>query len=825
VDPYLAYATIEDLALDDKSSKQKFANFRTALNKGLLKIMSKMGISVVRSYQSSQLFTSIGISETLVEQYFEGVNPKLSGIGIDEIVKDVLIKVEKARLAEETEKLINTYVFKEHARGLLGEKHSMTASRSKIIHKLVREKEIGLTQLELYQEYLSSGEEADPVGVRHLFQLKKAPQDIDLDQVQSREEILAKFGSGAMSFGALSAEAQRDIFYAMQEIGGRSNSGEGGENPYYYEEGITAFSKQVASGRFGVNALYLVSGKEIQIKIAQGAKPGEGGQLMGVKVNAEIARARHSLEQVDLISPPPMHDIYSIEDLKQLIYELKQLHPGIPVNVKLVAGAGIGTIAVGVAKAGADVIHISGGEGGTGAATLSSMKHAGIPWEFGLIEVHQHLLENDLRHLVRLRTDGGLHTGKEVVIAAILGAEEYDFGKLLLIAEGCIMARVCEKNTCPTGIATHDPRFKAKYQGKKEHIVQLMHYLAEDVRKHLGFLGKKSLEDIVGHTELLEPHQLHRDLIKARGLDLGFALAHHLPYDPQNLIENPFNEPVNDLNNLIVEDTQEAIEQQMDIQLDYPIKATDRAIPATLCGQISKRLHKKFVANFNGEGGTGNDQVYKKTIELTFTGSAGQSFCAYLTQHLKVKLFGEANDSVGKCMSGGVLVICPNPEANFHPEENVIIGNVALYGATGGKVFVNGLAADRFAVRNSGATAVIEGVGLHACEYMTQGKVVILGESSYNIGGGMTGGEVILFGNQGSNINKDYLAEAPLEEEDYRQLKTLLEEYLQETSSKKAQLILDNWKEMQKKFHRYVPKNLLRVIELQHLNGKHSVNT
>ena len=590
---------------------------------------------------------------------------------------------------------------------------------------------------------------------------------------------------------------------------GRSNSGEGGENPYYYSEGITAYSKQVASARFGVNALYLISGKEIQIKVAQGAKPGEGGQLMGVKVGVDIAKARNSLTNVDLISPPPLHDIYSIEDLKQLIYELKQLHPGVKVNVKLVAGAGIGTIAAGVAKAGADVIHISGGEGGTGAATLSSMKHAGLPWELGLIEVHETLLKNNLRSMVKLRTDGGLHSGKEVVIAALLGAEEFDFGKLLLIAQGCIMARICEKNTCPTGIATHNPRFKAKYKGTKEHIVAIMHYLAEDIRRQLQHLGVRTMEEIIGRTDLLEANQRHLDLIRSKNLDLGFILNKDFTYHTKDHTGNPFNEDTNVLNHTIVQDTKTTLISQEDIELTYNIKATDRAIPTTLCGEIAKMADQKFRHQFDKQT-NGTSQEYTGKVTLTFTGSAGQSFCAYLTSNIYVRLYGEANDSVCKTMSGGKVIIRPSKEAQFAPEESVIIGNVALYGATGGSLYVNGLAADRFAVRNSGATAVVEGVGLHACEYMTKGKIVILGETSYNIGSGMTGGEVIVLGNQDLNINKEYLAQQALEVDELTDLKALLEDYYKETESQKAKQILDSWQKTQSYFSRYLPIGLLK---------------
>jgi glutamate synthase domain-containing protein 2 len=474
--PYLAlqFAREENNEFDknlDADTREK--NLIKAFESGLLKVMSKMGISVVRSYQSSRLYTILGLDKELSHMYFRGVPSLIGGLGINEIVNNLLEQTKISENAFKENKLIHNYLLREHNRGLLGEKHSMTAQRSKIIHKFVNESDPTLSK-DLYQEYVNSFDSDLPINIRHLFELKKAEQKISIDKVQTSYDILRKFGSGAMSFGAISAESQRDIMYAMKEISGRSNSGEGGENPYYYKEGITSSTKQIASARFGVTSVYLISGDEFQIKIAQGAKPGEGGQLMSAKVNEDIAKARHSMTNVDLISPPPMHDIYSIEDLKQLIYELRQIKPTAKVSVKLVSGANIGTIAVGVAKAGADIIHISGGDGGTGAASINSMKHAGLPFEFGLIEVHEALIQNNLRNKLILRVDGGLNIGKDVVISAIMGANEFDFGKLLLIAEGCVMARVCEKNTCPAGIATHDPKFKARYKGSKDGIVKLL---------------------------------------------------------------------------------------------------------------------------------------------------------------------------------------------------------------------------------------------------------------------------------------------------------------------------------------------------------------
>jgi len=804
--PYIALEMArfeDDRALRDLDPDTRERNLIKAFESGLLKVMAKMGISVVRSYQSSKLFTAVGIGKKLTSEFFPGLYSPIGGIELEHVVDDIVRKLQLAREATESDKVIKTYFWKEHNRGKEGEKHSMTNSRSKIIHQLVRETGFSLQSTELFNEYLKLGEDDSPVNLRHLFDLKSAEQPLEIDQVQPREDILKTFGSGAMSFGAISAESQRDIFLAMREIGGRSNSGEGGENPFYFTDGITASAKQVASGRFGVTAEYLVSGNEFQIKIAQGAKPGEGGQLMGVKVNEDIARARYANVGVDLISPPPLHDIYSIEDLKQLIYELKQLKPDATVNVKLVAGAHIGTIAVGVAKAGADVIHVSGGDGGTGAATLTSMKHAGLPFELGLVEVHKALIANNLRKNVKLRTDGGLHTGKDIVTAAILGAEEFEFGKLLLVAEGCVMARICEKNTCPTGIATHDPKFKAKYKGHKDHVVATLQYIAEDVRRYLARMGVTTLDELRGRTDLLMVSERHGELVSNRRLDLSFFLGESTQDD--SLRTNLYFEGVNPLNQQLIDDCSDAIASAGTVHLDYEITTTDRAALATLSGQIARKIHEERLAKIKVGDPSHQNVRFDGKIELNFKGSAGQGFGVFMVEGIHTTLQGEANDSVCKAMSGGLAVIRPLPTAAYRPEENAIIGNCALYGATGGTLFVNGLAGDRFAVRNSGATAVVEGTGLHACEYMTNGTVVILGSTSSNIGAGMTGGQLLIFGDQDANINKHYLSQVPLDSTDGDALLVLLQDYRDKTGSNTATTILNDWNTLKKRFMKYLP--------------------
>ncbi len=792
----------------DADSKEK--NILNALEHGLLKVMAKMGISVVRSYQSAKLFSALGLGNEVIQEFFPGIQSPIGGLEIEQIAQMVLDRTkEVSEESLESYKPIKSFQYKEHARGKLGEKHSMTNSRSKMIHELVQETGLELNDWQLYDEYLKLGLADEPVALRHLFTTKSYTKSIHIDKVKDASHILRTFGSGAMSFGAISAESQRDIFLAMKEIGGRCNSGEGGENPYYFKEGIGATIKQIASGRFGVTAEYLVSGEEIQIKVCQGAKPGEGGQLMGIKVNVDIAKARFANPGFDLISPPPLHDIYSIEDLKQLINDLKQIHPKGKVGVKLVAGVNIGTIAVGVAKAGADTIQVSGGEGGTGAASLSSMKHAGLPWEIGLLEVHQALVENNLRDHVVLRTDGGLSCGKDIVLASILGAEEFDFGKMLLIAQGCVMARICEKNTCPRGIATHDPKFKAKYVGHKDHIVKTMKYIAEDVRRILAQLGKTSLEDICGDTTLLSIDSTHLELINELNLDLGFFLDAPA-YQKLDQLES-LSEPISELNATILSDLETSIQNNENVQRSYQIINTDRSALATLFGELASRISKVRMADIKGLDS--EIKPYTGKINLEFNGSAGQSFGVFQTKEVNIKLIGEANDSVCKSMSGGKTVILPPTNATYKAEENAIIGNCALYGATGGSLFVHGQAGDRFAVRNSGATAVVEGTGLHACEYMTNGTVVILGQTSENIGAGMTGGILYMYEDPGSKINSDYIAEAVMSEIDLLKLKSILEEYASETGSKKATYTISDWETSKKQFKKFIPLSLITVGE------------
>lgn len=792
-------------SLSGQTADEKEQNIISALENGLLKIMAKSGISVVRSYQSAKLYSALGLGKNVIESLFPGIQSPIGGLEIDQIAERILHQTKALQESANAEdfKPIKSYQYKEYTRGGIGEVHSMTNTRSKIIHDLVRDKKLNLSDMKLFDEFLKLGFDDEPVTIRHLLGLKYPNKPLSLSKVDDISHILKTFGSGAMSFGAISAESQRDIFEAMKEIGGRSNSGEGGENPYYFESGISASTKQIASGRFGVTAEYLMAGQEIQIKVCQGAKPGEGGQLMGLKVNADIAKARFANEGFDLISPPPLHDIYSIEDLKQLIHDLKQLHPKSKVSVKLVAGVNIGTVAVGVAKAGADCIQVSGGEGGTGAASLSSMKHAGLPWEIGLLEVHQSLVENGLRDHIILRTDGGISSGKDIVIASILGAEEFDFGKLLLIAEGCVMARICEKNTCPTGIATHDPKFKAKYKGSKDHVVDTLKYLAEDVRRELSKIGAKSLHEVMGQTQFMEANPNHKQQINNLNLDLSFFL-NAPPYSKKESLSG-LSDSLNTLNSSIIEN----IDLNKSETKEYSIFNTDRSIPATLFGKLGLIESENRLSQINKSENKTSLNIENLKIELTFKGSAGQSFGVFQTKHVNMRLIGEANDSVCKSMSGGKTVILPPVNAKYKAEENAIIGNCALYGATGGKLFVKGQAGDRFAVRNSGALAIVEGTGLHACEYMTNGCVIILGETSENVGAGMTGGKIYAYENLGTRINSEYIAEDNLTLSDFEELKYHLEDYSKETNSEKASYIIKDWSNSRSRFKKYVPKSML----------------
>lgn len=776
--PYMAIETAlhsSDPRLSQLFHEEREKQLLKAMKEGVLRVMSKRGISVFRSYQGSKLFTPVGLGQDVLDVFFKTKKSVLGGYTMPML----LDLIKKSSRGDEGE-LPNIFLYKEQAANKTGESHTLTSARSRAIHKLLQEE----TLEKSYEHFKKLSDELaeKPLLIRHLLDPKRSKKALPLESVQSHREIATTFGSGAMSFGAISAEAQRDLILAFREINGRSNSGEGGENPYYETEGIVATVKQIASGRFGVTAEYLVNGQEVQIKIAQGAKPGEGGQLMGVKVTEEIAKARFTTPGVDLISPAPQHDIYSIEDLKELIHEIKELYPKLKVSVKLVSGDNIGAISVGVAKAGADIIQISGGDGGTGAASLLSMKHAGLPLEIGLLEVHRALVENGMRKRIVLRADGGFITGRDIVVSALLGADEFDFGKLLLVGEGCIMARVCEKNTCPTGIATHAPKFKALYKGEASKVVRLLECLALEVREILSLMGHAKLQDITGKNHLLQANQKFANIIEMKGINVD-----HFTHDHGNTPDASFvDEKRTSLNELIV--------KEFETREHFKISNNDRAVPATLAGRYSLRNIKK------------EDMALPEKAKLKFIGSAGQGFAVFNVKELDIRLEGEANDSVAKGMSGGRVVITPHIEkTKYEPHRNTIIGNCALYGATGGTLFVHGNAGDRFAVRNSGATAVVESVGLHACEYMSGGLVWILGETKRNIGAGMSGGAIFLRGSNLNNINTDYLKQVPIQPDDLKLLLELGESYLAETGSVTMEELLAN-QTIKNYFIKLIPK-------------------
>jgi len=739
--PYVALKTViesDDERLLSYFPEQREKRYLAAVSEGVLRIMAKRGISVFRSYQGSKLFTPVGLHQSLLDKFFNQTKSILGGLTL----QMVLDEMKSTHIPQ--------FLYKEQASGKSGELHSMTSRRARFIHKMLEIEDIELAYHE-FKEFVKDTE-TKPILIRHLLALKESGTILKAADIPLGD-ILKTFGSGAMSFGALSAESQRDLIEAMKAIGGRSNSGEGGENPYYESQGITASIKQLASGRFGVTAEYLTSGHEVQIKIAQGAKPGEGGQLMGAKVTEEIAKARHTMAGIDLISPAPQHDIYSIEDLKELIYELKELKENLKISVKLVSAENIGAIAVGVVKAGADIIQISGGDGGTGAASLISMKHAGLPLEVGLFEVHSSLIKNGLRSRVILRADGGISTGKDILIASALGADEFDFGKLLLVGQGCIMARICEKNTCPAGIATHSPKFKAMYKGEVSKVVRLLECLAMNVREELSKIGLNDLGALRGRNDLLKMNPHFIDIIRSRNIDLSFFLtptgSEKVAKDFTSNVKSPLNEK---------------IIKELHGPKEFIITNEDRAIGARLSGLYSSPRTKNELP---------------PQVKLKFSGSAGQGFGVFNVSNVELHLEGEANDSVAKGMSGGRIVVVPpkNSHLDFDPVVNTVIGNCALYGATGGTLFAHGRAGDRFAVRNSGATAIVEATGLHACEYMSGGLVWILGEVMGNLGAGMSGGVVYLKKELLEMVNRDYLVEVPLTLGDRLQLGQLEDEY------------------------------------------------
>ncbi|MBN2616131.1 MAG: glutamate synthase large subunit [Bacteroidales bacterium] len=800
INPYLAFASIDRLTKDKKISLpygEAREHYIKAVNKGLLKIFSKMGISTLRSYHGAQIFEALGVSKELIGKHFTGTASPLGGIGMEEVYQ------EYARF--------HRNVFSEKV--LFPGKNGSTgvyAWRKNREHHAWNPESVALLQwashahdYKKYKEYSASVEQYNsrPNFIRGCFTLKRNP--ISIDQVEPAENIMRRFVTGAMSFGSISKEAHEALARAMNSIGGRSNTGEGGEDAKRFDSSKQSAIKQVASGRFGVTSNYLVHAKEIQIKIAQGAKPGEGGQLPGFKVNNVIAKTRKSTPGITLISPPPHHDIYSIEDLAQLIYDLKIAHPGARISVKLVSEVGVGTIAAGVAKARADLIIISGGEGGTGASPASSIKHAGMPVELGVAEAQQTLVKNNLRGRVKIQTDGQLKNGYDVVKMACLGAEEFGFATSALISLGCVMMRKCHMNTCPAGIATQNKELRHRFKGKPENVITFLRFLAEEVREILAEMGFTSLDDVVGRTELLEEN---RSVLGWKMKNLDFSALLFKPADdkqiPLRYTPNGDEHPAKEhLDQMLVEKGEKALQAKEKVWIFQPITNKDRTVGALLSGEISKRY---------GEKGLPED-----TVHATFVGSAGQSFGAFLARGVTFRLEGDANDYIGKGQSGGKIIVVPPKNSPFKPEENIIIGNSTFYGATSGEAYIHGIAGERFCVRNSGLTAVVEGVGDHGCEYMTGGTVVVLGKIGRNFAAGMSGGIAYVLDEAGDFdyfCNRGLVDLVPVEDRaDINELQQLIHKHWLNTQSLLATKILTRWEEYLPRFVKVIPFEYRKV--------------
>jgi glutamate synthase domain-containing protein 2/glutamate synthase domain-containing protein 3 len=814
INPYLALESVENLAWRGELGEGitpdlAVKHFLKAIKKGLLKTFSKMGISTLQSYQGAQVFEAIGLNKELVESYFAGTTSRIEGVGLSVLASEALLKHEYAfhPLTDfETELTVGGNY---HQR-VNGEYHLLNPLTISKLQHAVRQ-----DSFKTFQEYtdLIDKQSTQLCTLRGLMKLKKSAAPVPLEDVEPAKEIVKRFTTGAMSFGSISKEAHETLAIAMNRIGGKSNTGEGGEDEERFKPDPNgdlrrSAVKQVASARFGVTANYLVNADELQIKMAQGAKPGEGGQLPGHKVDDVIARLRHSIPGVGLISPPPHHDIYSIEDLAQLIYDLKNVNPHARIAVKLVAEVGVGTVAAGVAKAHADVVLISGDSGGTGASPLSSIKHAGIPWELGLAETQQVLLLNDLRSRIRVQTDGKLQTGRDVVIAALLGAEEFGFATTPLIAMGCVMMRKCHLNTCSVGIATQDPVLRQKFQGQPEHVINFFFFLAEQIRQYMAEMGFSSLDQMIGRVDMLEVDAAvahWKDHWKAQGLDFSSILYN--PPVPSRVVRRCVHKQDHGLeqalDHKILGQVHDTLETLSPIEVKLPIRNIHRSVGTMLSGEVARRY---------GSAGLPED-----TIRVHLSGSAGQSLGAFLAKGVTLTLEGEANDYVGKGLSGGRLIVYPPRGSGFAAEENIIVGNVALYGATSGEVFFNGVAGERFAVRNSGSTAVVEGVGDHGCEYMTNGLVVVLGSCGRNFAAGMSGGIAYVFDERGDFTEKRCNLEStdlePLTEiKDLQVVRDLVQRHAEFTGSQRARWILDNWNEAVSRFIKVFPHEFKRVL-------------
>ncbi|UDY36483.1 glutamate synthase large subunit [Dermatobacter hominis] len=813
VNPYLAFDSIEHMINERATTVTDFdaavANYRKAVGKGILKVMSKMGISTVASYTGAQIFEAIGLGSELVDEYFTGTVSRLGGIGLDEVAEEVRRRHARAYPFRQEERAHRTLeAGGEYQWRREGEYHLFNP---KTVFKLQHATRSG--QYEIFKEYtkLVDDQAEHLATLRGLFRLRAGDRPaVPLDEVEPASEIVKRFSTGAMSYGSISAEAHETLAIAMNRLGGKSNTGEGGEDPRRFtpdENGDLRRSsiKQVASGRFGVTAEYLTNSDDIQIKMAQGAKPGEGGQLPGHKVYPWIADTRHSTPGVGLISPPPHHDIYSIEDLAQLIHDLKNSNPAARIHVKLVAEVGVGTVAAGVAKAKSDVVLISGHDGGTGASPLTSLKHAGAPWELGLAETQQTLVLNGLRDRIVVQVDGQLKTGRDVVIGALLGAEEFGFATAPLVVSGCVMMRVCHLDTCPVGIATQNPVLRERFSGQPEFVENFMRFIAEEVRELLAELGFRSIEEAVGHAELIDASAAI-DHWKAQGLDLSPILHVVEPWESDDLHHRRAQDHGLDkaLDNTLITESADALDEGTPVHLRIPIQNVNRTVGTMLGHELTKR---------HGGAGLPDD-----TIVIDFDGSAGNSFGAFVPRGVTMRLWGDANDYVGKGLSGGRIVVRPPVDAHpdFVAERSIIAGNVILYGATKGEVYLRGIVGERFCVRNSGAVAVVEGVGDHGCEYMTGGRVVVLGPTGRNFGAGMSGGIAYVHDPDGTfpeRVNYEMVALAEMDQADLDDLERMVRRHAEETGSPVAAALLDDWGAAVGRFRKVMPNDYQRVLD------------
>ncbi|WP_018684480.1 glutamate synthase large subunit [Actinokineospora enzanensis] len=807
VNPYLAFETIEDLiahgAITGVEPAAAVRNYVKALVKGVLKIMSKMGISTVGAYTAAQVFESFGLAHDVLAEYFAGTTSKLGGVGLDVLAREAQARHRRAHPDNPTDRVHRRLdVGGEYAYRREGELHLFTPETVFLLQHATR-----TGRDEVYREYTAEVERLNREGgaLRGLFSLRPSDSPIPLDEVEPVESILTRFNTGAMSYGSISAEAHETLAIAMNMIGGRSNTGEGGEDPErLYDPARRSAIKQVASGRFGVTSEYLVNADDIQIKMAQGAKPGEGGQLPPNKVYPWIARTRHSTAGVGLISPPPHHDIYSIEDLAQLIHDLKNANENARIHVKLVSEMGVGTVAAGVSKAHADVVLISGHDGGTGASPLNSLKHAGTPWEIGLAETQQTLMLNGLRDRITVQVDGAMKTGRDVIIAALLGAEEYGFATAPLVVAGCVMMRVCHLDTCPVGVATQNPVLRKRYTGQAEHIVNYFRFVAEEVREHLAALGFRTLDDAIGHAELLGTDDAVAHW-KAAGLDLSpvFAVPETRYGTARRRVRAQDHGLAHALDRTLVQLAEAALEDAHPVRLELPVRNVNRTVGTLLGAEVTRRY--------------GGDGLPEDTIHVTLTGSAGQSLGAFLPRGITLCLVGDANDYVGKGLSGGRIVVRPHPDAGFAAEEQVIGGNVIAYGATAGEVFLRGRVGERFGVRNSGAVIVAEGVGDHAFEYMTGGRAVVLGPTGRNLAAGMSGGIAYVLDLDPADANPDMVDLQRPDPDDLRWLREIVTHHHARTTSAVAASLLGDWTRRAAGFTKVMPRDYQRVLKAMRL--------